>query len=121
MSIVALVRDLIAGSWIEDAALRAGVTVHRVAAPDELPPAGGIELLVVDWGERQPGWETTLSDWRNEAGPARPAILLFGPHRDLEGHAAARRAGLGPMIARSRLRDELAARLAAGSASGAPR
>jgi hypothetical protein len=30
-------------------------------------------------------------------------VILFGPHGDLEAHAAARATGLGPMIARSKL------------------
>ena len=38
-----------------------------------------------------------------------PRLILFGPHTDLEAHADARAAGLGPMWARSKLVAELQA------------
>jgi len=49
------------------------------------------------WSARQPDW--------TDASLARTTsrIILFGRHTDLEAHAAARAAGLGPMWARSRL------------------
>jgi hypothetical protein len=34
-------------------------------------------------------------------------VILFGPHVDLDAHAAARDAGLGPMMARSKLLSSL--------------
>ena len=62
----------------------------------------------------------------SEASPttAKPAIALppgehtvrvvvFGPHTDLEAHAAARAAGIGPMMARSKLVTSLAELLVA--------
>ncbi len=34
---------------------------------------------------------------------ADPRLILYGPHTDLVAHAAASAAGLGPMLARSKL------------------
>jgi hypothetical protein len=42
-------------------------------------------------------------------------VILFGRHTDLEAHAAAREAGLGPMWARSKLVTELSDLIARGS------
>jgi hypothetical protein len=78
-----------------------GATVLRVDAPDALPPPSEVDLVVVDWASRQADWPAALATWRRRAGDAR--LILFGPHVDLEAHAAARASGLGPMWARSRL------------------
>jgi hypothetical protein len=61
--------------------------------------------VLVDWSARQPHWADAL---RRLSGPR---LVLFGPHTDLEAHAAARDAGLGPMWARSRLLSGLASLL----------
>ena len=37
------------------------------------------------------------------AAPGRPRMVVFGPHTDLAAHAEARAAGIGPMLARSKL------------------
>jgi hypothetical protein len=39
-------------------------------------------------------------------------VVLFGPHTDLAAHAEARAAGLGPMLARSKLLADLPTLLA---------
>ena len=79
-----------------------GASVVRVDAPDQLPPSRDVELLVVDWGERQPDWGAAIGAWRDGAEEGRrPRIVLFGPHTDLASHRAARDTGLGPMRARS--------------------
>jgi hypothetical protein len=89
-------------SRIESLVARAGSSLMWVGAPDQLPPADDVDLLVVDWGERQPDWGAAISDWRGGSTQGRrPRVVLFGPHTDLESHAAARDAGLGPMRARS--------------------
>jgi hypothetical protein len=45
-----------------------------------------------------------LTSWCLRApDSARPRLVVFGPHADLEAHAAAREAGIGPMLARSKL------------------
>jgi hypothetical protein len=56
--------------------------------------------VLVDWSSRRAGWADALS-----ASGAR--VILFGRHTDLEAHADARAAGLGPMWARSKLVTEL--------------
>lgn len=99
---VALVRDLMTASRIESLVAGAGAIVMRVDAPDQLPHAGEVEVLVVDWGDREPGWGAAIAAWRDGAEEGRrPRIVLFGPHTDLASHRAARDTGLGPMRARS--------------------
>lgn len=108
--------DLITASRIESLVARAGCSLIWVGAPDQLPPAGDVDLLVVDWGERQPDWGAAIATWRDDGKQGhRPRIVLFGPHTDLASHRAARDAGLGPMRARSAFFVALPALLAAES------
>jgi hypothetical protein len=99
---VLLGRDLLLGSRIAAAAERSGVTFSRCEMLEALPPPADVDLLLVDWADRQPAWGSRIVDWRGEVA-APPRVVLFGPHADLDAHAAARAAGLGPMWARSRL------------------
>lgn len=107
--IIALVaRDLIIASRIAEAAARAGVDLRRFDEPSQLPPAGEVDLLVVDWGDREPEWGAQLAAWQTGGQRSQPPrIILFGPHVDLEAHAHARAVGLGPMWARSKLMAKL--------------
>lgn len=111
MRVVALVRDLILASRIEEAARGSGANYRRVDSPAALPPPEAVDLVLVDWASREPGWDALLSAWHGSR--EQPRLLLFGPHTDLAAHADARRAGLGPMWARSRLVRELPALLTA--------
>jgi hypothetical protein len=110
---VALVsRELLFASRIAGTAQGAGVDFVRVDDPASLPPPSVVSLVLVDWAEREPGWTEAVARWCSGApGSGRPRIILFGPHTDLEAHAAAREAGLGPMWARSKLLSELPALL----------
>jgi hypothetical protein len=110
---VFLGRDLIIGSRIAEAADRAGAEVSRVGAPDQLPAAVEVDLLLVDWGDRSVDWGQKVAAWRDGAGERSVRVVVFGPHTDLEAHAAARAAGIGPMMARSKLVTSLAELLAA--------
>jgi hypothetical protein len=92
--VAAVVSDLMLFSRIESAARVAGVDLARVDSPSLVPPDA--DLVLVDWSAREPGWTDAL-----RALPGR--IILFGPHIDLEAHADAKAAGLGPMWARSKL------------------
>jgi hypothetical protein len=104
VTVALLARDLLIASRIVAAAERADVSLTRVDDPADLPPATRVRLLLVDWGDRAPDWGERISAWCADAPEsARPRILLFGPHVDLDAHAAARSAGLGPMRARSNL------------------
>jgi hypothetical protein len=104
VTVVLLARDLMIASRVEVAAQHAGVPLLRVVDPDGLPPATDVRLLLVDWGDRDPDWGDRISVWRAGAPEsAQPKVVLFGPHVDLGAHAAARAAGLGPMLARSKL------------------
>ena len=96
MKVAAVLADLLLFSRIESAARLAGAELIRVDAPDQLPP-DGLDLILVDWASRGPSWPDAL---RHRPGSR---VVLFGPHTDLDAHAAARDAGLGPMWARSRL------------------
>ena len=111
MKVAAVVVDLMLYSRIESAARVAGSVLARVDDPSAIPPDA--ELVLVDWSARDVSWAAPLRAVR-EAG-AR--VILFGPHTDLDAHAAARPAGLGPMWARSKLVADLPSLLepAAGS------
>lgn len=100
MRVAAIVSDLLLFSRIDAAATEAGASLVRLDTPSGLPD--DVDLVLVDWSARQPGWTDALA-------AARARVILFGPHTDLEAHAAARAAGLDPMWARSRLVAELAA------------
>ncbi len=104
MRVAAVVTDLMLYSRIESAARVAGVKLARVDTPAQAPPAA--DLVLVDWTARQPDWADAL-----RALDAR--VILFGPHVDLEAHADAKAAGLGPMWARSKLLSSLGDLLAA--------
>jgi hypothetical protein len=98
MKLGAVVDDLMLFSRIDAAAAAANASLHRASSPDDLPP--NLDLVLVDWSARQPSWAAAL-----RASSAR--VILFGRHTDLEAHADARAAGLGPMWARSKLVTEL--------------
>lgn len=114
MKVGAVVDDLILFSRVDAAALAVGASLARAPSPAEL--AEGLDLVVVDWGARTSSWADALRARRN----AGARVILFGPHSDLDAHAAARAAGLGPMWARSKLVAELAGLLAAQASEAAP-
>ena len=98
MKVAVVVTDILMFSRIDSAAAKAGQRPIRVETPDQIPPDA--DLVIVDWAAREPGWADVL---RSIDG----RIILFGPHTDLEAHRAARTAGVGPMIARSKLLSSL--------------
>jgi hypothetical protein len=100
MRVAAVMSDLMLFSRIEFAATAAGAVLSRLDTPTQLLSADAIDLVLVDWSARRPEWADALAAWRERSG-AR--LILFGQHTDLEAHAAARAAGLGPMWARSKL------------------
>ena len=103
MSLVAIVaNDLIIATRIADAARSAGHETVRVDDPAGLPTADRTAVAFVDWSIREPGWGESLVAWRSRAGRP-PRLVVFGPHTDVEAHHAARSAGIGPMLARSKL------------------
>ena len=103
MKVAAVVTDLMLYSRIESAAHVTGVELARVDSPHHIPPDA--ELVLIDWSARDWGWGTEIGAWRDRTQHAR--VVLFGPHTDLEAHAAARDAGLGPMWARSKVVSKL--------------
>jgi hypothetical protein len=112
VTVALLARDLLIASRIAAAAERAGLPFTRVDDPGDLPPPGEVALLLVDWGDRAADWGERVAAWCVDAPEStRPRVLLFGPHVDLVAHAAARAAGLGPMLARSKLVADLPALL----------
>ena len=108
MTVALVSRELLFASRVAGAAQRAGVDILRFDDPAALPAPDDVALVLVDWADRDPGWAVALTGWLGGApASVRPRIVLFGPHTDLEAHAAARVAGLGPMWARSKLPAEL--------------
>lgn len=108
MTVALVVRDLMMATRITDAGTRAGIEVRRFDDPSQLPPPDAVSLVLVAWDERQPDWGELLMAWCAAAPQSpSPRVVLFGPHTDLEAHAEARAAGLGPMWARSKLVAEL--------------
>ena len=99
MRVAAVVSDLMLFSRIEAAALVAGVSLIRLDSPSSL--ADDLDLVIVDWSTRKLDWADALRV------RTVSRVILFGQHTDLEAHADARSAGLGPMWARSRLIREL--------------
>jgi hypothetical protein len=97
MRVGAVIDDLMLFSRIDAAASAAGASLLRVDSPAELPSDEPFDLILVDWSSRRPEWADALRK------RTASRVILFGPHTDLEAHAAARAAGLGPMWARSKL------------------
>jgi hypothetical protein len=119
VTVAVVARDLMVATRISDAGSRVGVEVRRVDHPSQLPEIAQVGLVLVDWGARDPDWADALLAWGSGSGQSgRGRVILFGPHTDLAAHAAARAAGLGPMLARSKLFTDLPALLAASG--GAP-
>ena len=106
---VALVSpDLLIASRIASLIEQAGAELRRVEDPGEIANPADMDLVLVDWAYREPAWSDIFDSWRSGHGPRGPRIVVFGPHADLTAHAAARKAGVGPMWARSRLLSGLA-------------
>lgn len=103
MRVGAVIDDLMLYSRIDAAAAAAGAEIIRTSHPTDLP--ADLDLVLVDWSARRPGWADVL---RARTGSR---VVLFGRHTDLEAHADARAAGLGPMWARSKLLSDLASLL----------
>lgn len=100
--VVAVMTDLMLLSRIDAAVTSADGTLQRVDGPVAI---GEADIVLVDWTARTAAWPDELSAWRARHPAAR--VILFGRHTDLESHAAARAAGIGPMWARSKLVGEL--------------
>ena len=101
MRVAAVISDLMFYSRIESAAMAADADIMRVDSPGRAPAE--VDLVLVDWSARTPEWTDALRALRS----AGVRVILFGPHTDLDAHAAARAAGLGPMMARSKLATSL--------------
>jgi hypothetical protein len=118
MKVAAVVSDLMLYSRIESAARVSGASLLRVDTPNDLPAdaADLPELVLVDWSARDPSWTDPLRALRD----AGSRVILFGPHTDLEAHAAAKSAGLGPMWARSKTLSSLPALVGGARTSSVP-
>lgn len=113
MTVALVARDLMIASRVAAAAEQARVPFVRVDDPSALPSAASVRLLLVDWADRAPEWGARIAEWCVGAQESTaPRVILFGPHVDLEAHAAARASGLGPMWARSKLLAELSSLVA---------
>lgn len=111
MRVAAVITDLMLFSRIEAAASVTGAALVRADSPHLIPAEPAADLVLVDWSARADDWADALTAWRGRVPTGR--LVLFGPHTDLDAHAAARAAGLGPMWARSKLVAELPTLLSA--------
>lgn len=109
MNAVAISVDLILYSRMLSVATSRGAVLARIDDPTALPAPDGVDLVLVDWGNRAADWGDALVAWRGGDRNAPPRVLLYGPHTDLDAHRDAQAAQLGPMWARSRLLDKLTA------------
>jgi hypothetical protein len=109
VTVVLVARDLIVTSRIAATLALWGGVLLRIDSPAELPPPDDVRLLLVSWDERQPGWGESIAAWR-DAGPkvGQSRVILFGSHRDVDGHRAAREHRISPVLARSALPGSLA-------------
>ena len=105
MRAAAVTDDLMVFSRIDAAASAADASLVRASAPADL--SMDLDVVLVDWAGRGDGWAPALEALRR----AGARVVLFGPHTDIESHRAAREAGLGPMLARSKLLSDLGALL----------
>ena len=101
MRIAAVVSDLMLYSRIESAARVVGASLVRLDEPSSVPPDA--ELVLVDGSARETSWSQPLRILRDSG----TRVILFGPHTDLDAHAAAREAGLSPLWARSNVMKQL--------------
>ncbi len=108
MRVAAITSDLMIYSRIDAAVSAARGSVRRLDTPAELRGRAAFDLVLVDWSARNDDWAAALAHLR-AGGSAE--VVLFGQHTDLDAHAAARAAKLGPMWARSRLLNGLPALL----------
>lgn len=108
--------DLLMATRICDTLRAAGVAVSRVQHPSHLPHPDYVEQVYVDWDSRTADWGVELKAWTDAAVGPRPDVIVFGSHADMEAHAEARSAGIGPMIARSKLLADLSSLRQAASA-----
>ena len=107
MRVGVLSRDLMLASRIVGQASANGHAAWKVDRIADLPPASTVDLLLVNWAERDVDWGSALDVWRSVGSQGGPRVIVYGPHTDLTAHAEARSAGLGPMWANSRIVSEL--------------
>ena len=101
----ALVDDLFFRARIETTAEAAGTAVGFARSGEELPEGIGEALVIVDLGL---SGEDPVEAIRTLAErPERPTVVAFGPHRDVERFAAARKAGADRVLARSAFVEKL--------------
>ena len=108
MTVALVGRDLLFGSRIADLVARSGRPFIRVDGPEDLPDPEALAVVLVDMSDRGRDWEDRLRAWyAASADIAAPRVILFGSHKDLAAHAAARTLGHGPMWGRSRILADL--------------
>lgn len=83
MRVAVLSRDLILASRILGQASAAGHAGELVADPAALPVASAVDLLFVNWADRESTWADALAGWQRGAPSPGPRVLLYGPHTDL--------------------------------------
>ncbi len=110
--------DLMMLSRIDAASAAVSAVLERVDEPRQIPGDDQPGLVLVDWSAREPSWAEELAAWHASAPAAR--LILFGRHTDLDAHADARAARLGPMWARSKLLVELPTIIERASSAAPP-
>jgi len=118
--IVALNRDLFFGVRLRQLGATLGYAVELASDAArflDMIHADGVALGIIDINAG-PDWSLIASDPR---AAARPPILAFGPHLDVDGLRAAKEAGITRVVSNGQFHRDpaaLIARYAAGSPAG---
>jgi CheY-like chemotaxis protein len=122
MAIVLLSNDLMVGSRVEGAALRAGAPFQSAGSEDDALRRCAerkTKLLLVDLASLSLSIEK-LVDRARSMGTEQPAVIAFGPHVHKERLDAARQAGCDEVLSRGQFfaqLDAIVARASVGEAN----
>ena len=107
-AIMILTKDLLFGVSIRNAVLRLGFTARIVKSPDALLEAligATSALAIVDLST-----VGADGDWDSirEVGERQTPVLVFGPHKDVDGLRAAKAAGVTRVVSNGQFHREMA-------------
>jgi CheY-like chemotaxis protein len=104
-TVLGLVTNLMFSTRIAELASTMGGLVTLVSSNEEVVEKLDINpsLIILDLTAVQPGWEEMVA----KAKAAGVPVLAYGPHVDVEAHAAAQAAGCDEVVANSKFKIDL--------------